>query len=265
MIYFLIGGGAGVLAGMFGIGGGILIVPAIVLLTGMNLKEAYGTSLAALLLPVGIFGCIIYYKEKLLDFRAAGAVAFGIVCTVGIGAYIANILDLKILKICYTIFLFYTSFKFITPKKLFKRHFAKDRNSTTAKEYSKELAIPEVVKPMYMKCIAVGLIAGFMSGFFGVGGGAVIVPLLTLWLKIPAKEAIATSLGILLPPIGLPGVLVYHSAGNLNFGVATCIAIGLLIGTLFGARLTIKLPVKLIKTSFGVLLLVTGIKFALNI
>ena len=270
IIYILIGGGAGILAGMFGIGGGILIVPSIVLLTGMNLKEAYGTSLAALMLPVGIFGCMVYYKKKLLDIKAALIIATGIMCTVGIGAYLANILDLIVLKITYSIFLFYIGLKFIKPLQLLRIAVNKIKAEARA---DKPLNMQQVSlnytvlsdKSSYIKCFIIGTLAGINAGFFGVGGGAIIVPLLTIWLSFTPKKAIATSLGVLLPPIGLPGVLVYYSAGNLNFHVATYVAIGLLLGTIFGAKITVRLPAGLIKTAYGVLLIITGIKFTLNI
>ncbi len=61
-LLIVIGGIAGVLSGMFGIGGGAIIVPALMLFLGFSQTEANGTSLAALLLPVGLFACITYYQ-----------------------------------------------------------------------------------------------------------------------------------------------------------------------------------------------------------
>ncbi len=259
LTFLLIGGGAGILSGLFGIGGGIMIVPAVVLLTGMNLKAAYGTSLASLLLPVGILGCIVYYKEGLLDIKAALSVALGIICTIALGAYLANSLDNFILKICYSVFLSYMGLKFIWPLVF-------NRNAQTKNTDSKILTEPEnsSKEPPYLKCFLIGLLAGLVAGFFGIGGGAVIVPMLILWLDFNTKQAIATSLGILLPPIGLPGVLIYYAAGNLNIPVAACVAFGLLFGTIFGAKLTVRLPGGVVKAAYGILLILTSIKFSIN-
>lgn len=268
LIYFFIGSGAGILSGLFGIGGGVLIVPALMIFTGINIKTAYGTSLAALLLPVGILGCLVYYKERLLHIKAALAVALGITCSVGLGAYFASILGVFELKICYCIFLFYMGIKFINPIGFFRRK--EGMNSLPAFSAAKQTAddLPDIqpaVSHIYWKCFGIGLLAGIISGFFGIGGGAIIVPLLALWLKFDTKSAIATSLGVLLPPIGLPGVLVYYTSGNLHLPTALWVAAGLLCGTIFGAKLTVRLPSRIIKAAYGVLLIATGIRFTLNI
>jgi uncharacterized membrane protein YfcA len=109
--------------------------------------------------------------------------------------------------------------------------------------------------------LIIGLVAGVMSGLFGIGGGGIIVPILTALLKFDAKRAMATSLGALLLPVGLPGVLYYHNKGELSFVHALPVAIGLLIGVIFGAMITIRLPSKAIKLLFGIFLLVVALRF----
>jgi len=76
--FVLIGVGAGVLSGMFGIGGGLVIVPFLAFVVGMQLPLAIGTSLGALLLPVGILGVIEFFKNGNLDIRAALIIAAGL-------------------------------------------------------------------------------------------------------------------------------------------------------------------------------------------
>lgn len=80
----IIGVGAGVLAGLFGIGGGIVIVPALVYMSRMSLTTAVGTSLGALLLPVGALGAWSYYREGHLQWRASLWLALGLF----VGAYL---------------------------------------------------------------------------------------------------------------------------------------------------------------------------------
>jgi len=86
----LIGLIAGVAGGMFGIGGGAIMVPAMVLLMGMDQKFATGTSIAAQILPIGILGAIVYYREGNLNIRDAVLIAAGLVVGNLFGAIFAN-------------------------------------------------------------------------------------------------------------------------------------------------------------------------------
>jgi uncharacterized membrane protein YfcA len=82
----LIGLAAGFLGGMVGIGGGVIIVPALVLLFGLSQHNAQGISLAMMLFPVGLFGVLNYYKKGYVDFKYAGLIALGFL----IGSYIGS-------------------------------------------------------------------------------------------------------------------------------------------------------------------------------
>ena len=86
LVLVAIGLGAGILSGLFGIGGGIVIVPALIFFARLPLKTATGTSLGALLLPVGALGLITYWRAGHLDLKAALWVALGMVVGVLIGA-----------------------------------------------------------------------------------------------------------------------------------------------------------------------------------
>lgn len=101
----LIGLAGGVLSGLFGIGGGLVIVPGLILLLGMSQKEAAGTSLAALLLPVGILGAIEYWRGGYVDIRLAVLIALGILIGAFIGARIATGLPNELLQRAFGVFL----------------------------------------------------------------------------------------------------------------------------------------------------------------
>lgn len=101
----LLGLGAGVLSGLFGIGGGIVIVPALILLLGFTQQKAQGTSLAALLLPVGALGAYTYYKEEQIDIQAALLLAIGLLFGALIGAKIAVSLDPVTMRKVFSVFL----------------------------------------------------------------------------------------------------------------------------------------------------------------
>ena len=96
---------AGVFAGMFGIGGGIVIVPALLFLTKMKQVEAVGTSLAALIPPVGILGAIEYYRNGSINVKYAGLIAAGLALGAYFGARITIGLPLGAARKLYAVFM----------------------------------------------------------------------------------------------------------------------------------------------------------------
>jgi uncharacterized membrane protein YfcA len=112
-ILLVVGLGAGVLSGMFGIGGGVIIVPALVALLHFDQKQAVGTSLAALLLPVSLGAVISYYQSDLLDLAVAGLVALGLVGGAFAGAKIALSLPSVTVKRLYGLFLLFVALRFM--------------------------------------------------------------------------------------------------------------------------------------------------------
>jgi uncharacterized protein len=104
-IFVAIGLGAGVLAGMFGIGGGVLIVPALILIAKFAPQTATGTSLAIFLLPVGLLGALSYYKEGHVRVVPALLLALGIFLGSPVGARIAQSMSALALKRAFALFL----------------------------------------------------------------------------------------------------------------------------------------------------------------
>lgn len=255
MIYIIlgiIGLIAGVMSGIFGIGGGVVIVPFLVTFGGMGLYSANGTSLVALLLPVGLLAVLTYKKENLIDLRAGLLIALGLASGVALGASLALYLPVDILKKMYGIFLIFVSYRFLVLPYLRRK-----RSMT-------ELITGEEISGKIWQFLLLGLAAGVLSGLFGIGGGVVIVPLLCTLFHFEQRKAAGTSLAALLLPVGLPGVLLYNQAGELSFISAAPVAIGLLVGALGGARLAIGLQPLIVKRLYGIFLLIVGIIFILQ-
>jgi uncharacterized protein len=104
-VFIAIGFGAGILSGLFGIGGGVVIVPALILLARLTPITAIGTSLAALLLPVGALGAWEYYKKGHLNVPAALFIALGLLFGAWLGARLAQQLSPVQLKRGFAVFL----------------------------------------------------------------------------------------------------------------------------------------------------------------
>jgi hypothetical protein len=109
--------------------------------------------------------------------------------------------------------------------------------------------------------LLVGLFAGIASGMFGIGGGLIIVPGLVFLMKMTDLEAIGTSLAALVPPAGLLGAIEYYRNGYVNVRYALVIAMCLLIGAYFGARIMISLPPSAIKRVYALFMIVIASKW----
>lgn len=110
-LLILIGFAAGTMSGLVGVGGGIIIVPALVLLLGFSQHEAQGTSLGLLLLPVGILAVINYYNKGFIDLKVVGIMCAAFVIGGWLGSKLALSLSQETVKKIFAILLFYTAFK----------------------------------------------------------------------------------------------------------------------------------------------------------
>lgn len=113
LILVLIGLAAGVLSGLVGVGGGIIIVPALVFFLGFSQHQAQGTSLGLLLLPIGIIAVINYYKQGYVDMRAIGVMSLAFVLGGWLGSKIALSVSQEVIKKVFAVLLFYTAFKML--------------------------------------------------------------------------------------------------------------------------------------------------------
>ncbi len=103
--------------------------------------------------------------------------------------------------------------------------------------------------------VLIGLFAGAMSGFIGIGGGVVMVPALVYIMGLSQHEAQGTSLILMLPPIGILAVMNYYKAGQLNISYGVIIALAFVIGGYYGSKIALKLSPAIVKLVFGFLML----------
>jgi uncharacterized membrane protein YfcA len=113
IILLLIGLGAGMLSGLIGVGGGIVILPALMFFVGFNQYEAQGTSLGLLLLPIGILAVMNYYQKGYIDSKFVGIMAIGFFIGGFLGSKLALAVSQDTLKKIFAVVLFYTAFKML--------------------------------------------------------------------------------------------------------------------------------------------------------
>ncbi|MFH1338601.1 MAG: sulfite exporter TauE/SafE family protein [Candidatus Omnitrophota bacterium] len=112
--------------------------------------------------------------------------------------------------------------------------------------------------------IALGLLAGTCSGFLGIGGGTIIIPVLVYAFGLTQHQAQGTTLALMIPPIGLLAALKYYHEGNVNIQIAVFICLGFFIGGLLGAYLVTPIPDPVLKKVFGLFLMGVAIKMILG-
>lgn len=108
--------------------------------------------------------------------------------------------------------------------------------------------------------LIIGLLAGIISGVLGIGGGIIIIPMLVEFLGYSQKQAQGTSLGLLLPPIGLLAVINYYNAGLVNLKAVGLMIITFIIGSYVSSKFAISLPDNILKKFFAVFLLLYSMK-----
>ena len=119
--------------------------------------------------------------------------------------------------------------------------------------------------------VLIGVLAGFASGFVGIGGGVIIVPALVYLLGLTQHEAQGTSILLMLPPIGILAFMNYYKAGQMNLSYGIIIALAFVVGGYFGSKISLQISAAKVRLVFGILMLYvaarliyTGLKTTIN-
>lgn len=248
----LIGLAAGVLSGMFGIGGGILTTPAIRLILGAPALVAVGTPLVAII-PSAVTGAVSYARKGLADVRGGIVVALAGAGTAVLGAWTTRAVGGTAVLVVTAIVIFYAAadmaLQVVRPPR------ARSQAEPDGEPAPSGASIPAL--------ITIGLVTGFYSGFLGLGGGFIIVPMLTRWLRFPVKRAIGTSL-VAVALLALPGTVTHWMLGHLDWTVAAGLVVGVVPGAALGARITLGASDRFVRIGFAVLFSAIGVWLAVS-
>ena len=111
--------------------------------------------------------------------------------------------------------------------------------------------------------VLIGIVAGIVSGFFGVGGGTILVPAFVLFLGMSQHAAQGTALAVMLPPVFILAVWPYYQKGLVDLKVTAVVIVAFTVGALLGGLGAQGVPDVLLRRGFGVLLVILGIKMML--
>ncbi|MDA3937544.1 MAG: sulfite exporter TauE/SafE family protein [Actinomycetota bacterium] len=248
----LVGLVSGVLAGLFGIGGGLVTTPAIRLVLGYPELVAVGTPLMVIV-PTAVTGAVSYARRGSADVRAGLTVGLWGSVTAILGALVATWVGGSLVLILTAALIAYMAFEMIRQVRV------PIETPNAAEAAPADILASRRRVPLW----ALGLVTGSFSGFLGLGGGFVIVPLLGRWFGFPVKRAIGTSL-VAISVLAVPGAIAHYLLGNVDLRLAAGLAIGVIPGALLGSRLTAVAQERHVRVGFAAVLLVAGAALALN-
>ena len=255
-----VGAVAGVIAGMFGVGGGTILVPLVLWILQMQGAEnfqyaqhiAIGTSFAVMVFT-SFASARAQYKRQAVDMDVLRAMVPGVLCGVAAGALVAQYLPNKGLQVFFTLFIAVLAVRALLGIK----------------------PTPERQLPGRGGLFGMGGLFGLLSSWIGIGGGSLTVPYLT-FCNVPVHRAVGTS-AALGWPIAVAGTLGYawagwnqgglpeDSAGFVYLPAVGILAAATLLSAPLGVRLSHKLPADKLKKGFGILLLLIALRMAWKI
>ena len=240
----VIGAVAGFLSGLFGVGGGILIVPALVLAAGYDQRLAHGTSLASVL-PIATAGLLGFAISDSVDWVAALLLVVGSVAGAMVGTRLLHVLPLRVLALAFAAILLATA----------ARMFLASPEGLGREELSFGLAVG---------LASLGLVTGTLAGLLGVGGGVIMVPGMVLLFGLPAAVAKGTSLAVIIPT-AITATRRNVRTGNADLAAAAAIGLSGVATAFLASRISVGLTESTANALFAVLLLALAGRLLLSL
>ncbi len=235
---------SGLFGGLLGVGGGVIMVPAMVFFLRFDQKRAHGTSLMCVLM-LAASGLIVYAKNGSVDLPFAMVVAVGGVLGALIGARVACVMKNKLLRQVFAVFVLTVGCYMIL----------KGTGILAVPPGGTEVSLDTTGQ--IATAVGIGLGTGFMSALLGVGGGMVMIPAMVLILGISQKLAQGISLAAMIPT-ALSGMLMHARMGNVEVKAGKWIGLGAIVGALAGGYGATRLEDNILQIVFGCLLLWTS-------
>jgi len=248
VIVLALGLTAGVLVGLLGIGGGVVLVPAMVYLLGYDQHLAQGTSLFILLPPIGLGALREYWRNGEVDLRA------GIFCAIGFllggygGGVVAVPLPSRDLRGIFGVFLI------VSALLLWRKTRSSAKSVSNASRDVESRSVARIVG-----ITLVAALCGVAAGMVGIGGGVLLVPLLGLLFGFSQHRAQGTSLVALIPPTGILAFLEYAKAGYVSWQTGLLLIPGVFLGGILGGQLARQLNPLRMRLVFAGLMLLLGL------
>ncbi len=262
IILVLIGLIAGSLGSLMGLGGGIIVVPALMILSGyvgilagITPQVAVGTSLLIMIFT-GLSSTLAYLKQKTVDLKSGWLFFAGSGPGALVGVYLNNGIDVQSFLLYFGTFIIFVSFvlmirKHLKPLKLTKRGIRR--------QYFNEAG--ESIEYGYHPFVALSIafVVGMFSGLFGIGGGSLMVPAMILMFGFPPHRAVATSMFMIFLSAILSSVS-HIALGNVNWLYALALVPGAWFGGKLGAAINQRLKSDTVVNILRIFLIIIGVR-----
>jgi hypothetical protein len=247
----------GIAASLTGIGGGIFIVPILTILYSFVPQTAIGTSLTAIIFTA-VASTLNYAKQKRIYYKTGLILAVTTAPGAYLGAWLTTIIKPNELGFIFGVFLILVSIRMLFDSNPFKRKSSKNQEKL---ESPKAMSDYELVKSGKTLALGAGLsfFGGLASGLLGIGGGVLVVPIMTFAMSMPIHFATATSMFTMIFT-SISGVTKHFQANQINFEYAILLAFGTIFGAQVGAYTSKKISSKNLRRIFAVMLIIAGIK-----
>jgi uncharacterized membrane protein YfcA len=265
---FAISIAAGVLGSLLGLGGGIIVIPALTLLLGIDIRYAIGASIITII-ATSSGAAAGYVRERMTNLRVAMWLELGTTTGALTGAYLAGLIESRYLYIIFAVILFYSALAMLRKRKEIAAADLKPTPVATrlrlSGSYFDEAVGREIPYTVVNARLGLGLmyIAGVVSGLLGIGSGALKVPAMDLGMRLPIKVSTATS-NFMIGVTGAASAGVYFMRGDIDPFIAAPVAAGVILGATLGSRLLGKIRSSTIRMLFVAVLLWVSIQMFLK-
>lgn len=231
----------GILASTVGIGGGVLFVPILYFIFSLEIHNAVGTSLLAILF-LSSSAAYRYYKQRQINYK----IAFLLEGPTAFGAYLSSIISrmipAEVIKILFALALYVASIELIRSTK------SKLENNDSNNQITKKRIVLGML---------ISFTAGLIAGSTGISGGVIKTPTMIIVVGLPTKMAIGTS-SLMVFFTALAGVIGHSQVQHVNFLYGFLLGVGAMIGAQIGARLCLKVESRILRVLLGVILLIVA-------
>ena len=246
-----------IVASLTGIGGGIFMVPVLTLLYEFVPANAVGTSLTTIIFTA-VAAALNYARQRRIYWRTGLVLATTTVPGAYLGAWLTTQLQPRDLGLIFGFFLIFVAIYIIAD--LNTRRRSKNRS-----EVLKQRSDSELVKSGKTIAVGAGLsfFGGLASGLLGIGGGLLVVPIMTFAMGMPIHLATATSMFTMIFT-SISGVVQHYQASHINFESALLLALGAVFGAQVGAYTSKRISSKNLRRIFGIIVIISGVNMILK-